>query len=39
MSKIHGWQVLRTATENAFEGLFFAATALFILGSTVAMCL
>ena len=37
MSYLFSWEVMRRTGEEAFEGVFFAAAAVFVLGVTVAM--
>lgn len=39
MIKQHGSTSLRTALEQAFAGLVFAAVAALVVGGTIAMCL
>ena len=39
MSCLFSWKVLRRTGEEAFEGVFFAAATVFVLGVTFAMFL
>ena len=39
MSHLLSWKVLRRTGEEAFEGLFFSAATVFVLGVTIAMFL
>jgi hypothetical protein len=39
MGYLFSWKVLRSTGEAAFEGVFFAAATVFVLGVTFAMFL